>query len=238
MISVVESIWNLPGKLLDCNLATLTRQTEPPLEIIVVNASSDKALFAEVEAVCLKYPLVRMISAPMDTFNLSRNTNVGIRASKGEYTMMTAIDQLFSPAFVAEVYKAITPNRMVQSSRGELPIGFDVGDPQTIVDRWDNLLAQATKPKDFSPGAIMCPRREWLEKVHGLDETRNKYTYCDSDLGERSLVDGLTLTIIGWGKAQILHMAHPRNTALYYGVGGKPPQKDLPVVRNLEGWGI
>lgn len=32
MISVVESVWNLPGKLLDYNLATLTRQTKPPLD--------------------------------------------------------------------------------------------------------------------------------------------------------------------------------------------------------------
>ena len=91
----------MPGKLLNYNLATLTEQTEPPLEIVVVNASFDKTFFAEAESVCAEYPLVRMIAAPMPTFNLSRNTNVGTRASKGDFVMLTAMDQLFSVGTLA-----------------------------------------------------------------------------------------------------------------------------------------
>lgn len=237
MISVVESIWNLPGSLLNYNLATLTRQTKEPLEIIIVNASSDTTRFTEIETVCAKYPLVRMIRAPFDKFNLSRNLNVGIKAAEGEYVMLTAVDQLFSPTVLAEVYRMVSPNRVVQSNRADLPLAFDLGEADTVSERWDSLMAQAIPPTKFAIGAIICTTREWLHKVHGLDETRTPYNYCDSDLLERTQLDNLQAVDIGWDKAQVLHVSHPRNNPLYYGCGGRFPDRSLPIIRNLEGWG-
>jgi len=235
-LSIVEAIWNLPGSLLNYNLATLTRQTAPPLEIVVVNASSNQALFAEAEAVCAKYPLVRLVAAPYMTFNLSRNLNVGIRESRGEYVLLTAADQLFSPNLLEEVYRTMGPGRVVGSTRGDLPIGFDLGDAATLVERWGDLLAKSIPPQKFSPGTIICTTSEWLHRVRGLDEVRCPYNYCDSDLLTRTQMDGLQPVSLGWGPAQILHIAHPRNNALYYITSGMP-DRNLPVVRNPDGWG-
>ena len=235
-LSVVESVWNLPGKLLDYNLATLTRQTALPLEIVIVNASPDKALFAEIEAVCAKYPLVRMIAAPLGNFNLSRNLNVGIRASLGEYVLLTACDQLFSPNLLENVYSILAPRRVIGSMRADLPLGFDLGEAESLVDRWGDVVAQAIPPQKFSPGTIICVERAWLDEVHGLDETRCPYNYCDSDLLTRAQVAGLQIANLSWGDTRILHMSHPRNNTLYYITSGMP-DRSLPIVRNPTGWG-
>jgi glycosyltransferase involved in cell wall biosynthesis len=234
-VSIVEPIWNLPGRLLDCNLATLTQQAEPPLEIIIVNASPDERLFASIEVVCKKYG-VRMISAPYPTFNLSRNLNVGIRATEGEYVLLTAVDQLFPTSMMSEIYLRLVPGRVIQATRGDLPIGFDVGEPSTIVERWDELLKACIPPAKFPPGTIICAHREWLFSVGGFDETRCPYNYCDSDLLTRAQVDGIEMAIIGWDRAKILHMAHERNIPLYY-MPSSMPDRSLPIVRNPNGWG-
>jgi GT2 family glycosyltransferase len=162
---------------------------------------------------------------------------VGIKAAVGEYIMLTAVDQLFSPSVLARVYKLVSPNRVVQSNRADLPLNFDLGEADTISERWDSLMAQAIPPTKFAIGAIVCTTREWLHKVHGLDEVRTPYNYCDSDLLERAQIDGLQAVDIGWGDAQVLHISHPRNNPLYYGCGGHLPDNKLPIVRNLEGWG-
>lgn len=235
-LSIVEAIWNLPGSLLDCNLATLTRQTEPPLEIVIVNASSSHELFAEAEAVCAKYPLVRMVSAPYMAFNLSRNLNVGIRESRGEYVMLTAIDQLFSANFLSEVYRLMGPGRVVGSTRGDLPAGVDIGGADTLIERWESIVALAIPPQKFSPGTIICVSREWLHEVHGFDETRCPYNYTDSDLLTRAQMCNLATPDVGWGPAYVLHMSHPRNIPLYYTPSGMP-DRNLPIVRNPNGWG-
>lgn len=234
-LSIVEPIWNLPGRLLDCNLATLTRQTEPPLEIVIVNASPDEAMFANIEAVCNRYG-VRMINAPYLAFNLSRNLNVGIRAAEGEYVLLTAVDQLFPAETLAAVYPSLAPRRIVQAMRGDLPIGFDVGEPSTIIDRWGAILEAAIPPSKFSVGTIICAPREWLYSVGGFDEARCPYNYCDSDLLTRAQVDGIEMAIISWDRAKILHMAHERNIPLYYMPSGMP-DNSLPIVRNSNGWG-
>lgn len=235
-LSVVESVWNLPGSLLNYNLATLARQTVPPLEIVIVNASPDEKFFAEIEAVCAKYPLVRMIAAPKDTFNLSRNLNVGIRASQGEYVLLTACDQLFSPNLLGAVYPLLASRVVIGSMRADLPLNFDLGDADSLVDRWDDVVAQAIQPQKFSPGTIICVEKTWLDEVHGLDETRCPYNYCDSDLLTRAHVAGLRAFNLSWGDIQILHMSHPRNNELYYITSGMP-DRSLPIIRNPNGWG-
>ena len=170
-LSIVEAIWNLPGSLLDCNLATLTRQTEPPLEIVIVNASSSHELFAEAEAVCAKYPLVRMVSAPYMAFNLSRNLNVGIRESQGEYVMLTAIDQLFSANFLSEVYRLMGPGRVVGSTRGDLPASIDIGGADTLIEV--KTAGEIVGRREFgAPGSDHVPRQYWLQCQFQLARTR------------------------------------------------------------------
>lgn len=236
-VSIVEGIWNLPTKLLEYNLATLTRQNKPPFEIVLVNANPNPALFAEVETVCAKYK-VRMIKAPMAKFNLSRIFNIGIRASLGEYCMMTSIDQMFEANFMEELYKNIAPNVVVGTWRGELNPGFDLGDPDTIIDRWDGIQAQAVPLPKFPGGSVICVQRAWLEKVHGYDEVRTPYNYLDADLTMRMKQDGLSYpVVIDWTVSHVLHVTHPYNPDLYYGCGGTWPTGGLPIVRNPNEWG-
>ncbi len=237
-LSVVEVIWKMPVRVLDWNLATLQGQKVLPDEVVLVNANPDMDEAAAVNRVCAKYPIVRVVDAPRGGFNLAWMCNVGIQESKGKYLLLTAMDNLFSQDMIAGVYKAVCPGGLIECSRGDLPIGYNLGEPETIHARWPKLLDDLYPGSiQSSPGTIIGLPKEWLEKVHGFDETRNPYTYTDSDLLTRAWVDGLHRVGLGWQQVQVLHLSHPRNDALYYGVGGEYPDNTLPVVRNLGGWG-
>lgn len=233
-LSVVEFIWNLPASWLDYNLYTLSNQTQPPLEIIVTNSSSDDTMFDEATKVCAKYPLVRMVEARRERLNLSHSINVAIRASRGTYVMMTNMDRLFAPNLLEGVYDILAPNRMITCHTLNLPMGLDLGSVDTIFDRWDSVVAQADAPKTVHVGSIICVEREWFVKVHGFDENRCPLLYADSDLILRGGKDGWDDTRYVSGDI-VLHIGHPSRISCGY--GGKYPDQSLPVVRNPNGWG-
>jgi glycosyltransferase involved in cell wall biosynthesis len=256
-LSVVEAIWNLPPYWLDYNLKSLSSQTNPPLEIVVTNTSSDDNSFAGIEAVCAKYPLVRMIAARRNKLNISHALNVGIKAAHGEYVMLTSIDRIFSANFLERVYGLMGPNYMVHSTSHNLPEGMDMGDVDTLMDRWDEILEKAVPSEKYAIGSIVCVERAWLLKVHGLDEEHCPFLYCDSDLIRRGDKDGWDDTRhvdeeaakiltgdrdwrdktrrIDRNAAHILHIGHPSRIGAGY--GGFLPDKSYPVVRNPNGWG-
>jgi len=235
-LSVIEAIWNLPGNWLDYNLMTLSSQTSPPLEIIVVNGSPDPGFFKQTEDVCAKYPLVKMVPAVHPWFNLAYSYNVAIQASQGTYVMATCIDKLFSHRFLEEVYRLMAPNCMVTSNSYHLPIGLDLGDVNTLMDRWEEVYPQRIIQNLFAIGTIMCVEREWLFKVRGFDEINHPFNYNDSDLMLRGVQDGFgAYPIVNEGVAQVLHIGHP--STLYSGFGGHYPDATRPIVRNPEHWG-
>jgi hypothetical protein len=235
-LSVIEAIWNLPGSWLDYNLMTLSSQTCPPLEIVVVNASPDPGFFKQTEDVCAKYPLVKMVPAVHPKFNLAYSYNVAIQASQGTYVMATCIDKLFSHRFIEEVYSLMAPRCMVTSNSFHLPIGFDIGDVNTLMDRWQEVYSHRIIQSLFAVGTIMAVEREWLFKVRGFDEINHPFNYNDSDLMLRGTQDGFgPYPIVHEEIAQCLHIGHP--STLYSGFGGHYPDATRPTVRNPEHWG-
>jgi len=235
-LSVIEAIWNLPGSWLDYNLMTLSSQTKPPLEVVVINASPDPGFFKETEDVCAKYPLVRMVAAPHPRFNLAYSYNVAIQASQGKYVMATCIDKLFSHRLLEEVYRLMAPACMVTSNSYHLPMGFDLGDVNTLMDRWDTVYANRIIQNLFAIGTFMTVEREWLFKVRGFDEINHPFNYNDSDLMLRGVQDGFgPYPFANEEVAQVLHIGHP--STLYSGFGGHYPDATRPIIRNPGHWG-
>lgn len=235
-LSTVQVTWNLPLDRLDYSLWTLANQTEPPLEMVVVNASSDEFMFQQGCDICGKYTRVKMIAARTGNFNLSRLQNIGIQHTSGEYVMVATQDKLFSPRFIGEVCKLMGPNYQVVADSHSLPIGLDLGPTDKLFDRWEWLLAQRIPKATFAVGTILCVEREWLFKVRGYDEVRSPFNYNDSDLIMRGGKDGWDDNrVVDANIAQVLHIGH--GSTLGRGFGGDPPDMNLPVVRNPDGWG-
>jgi len=235
-ISVVEAIWNLPASWLDYNLCTLSNQTMPPLEVVVTNASSNLALFDAVTGVCAKYPLVKMVEHKQDVFNFARCQNVAIQATQGKYVMVTCIDKLFSKRFMEEVYRLVAPRTMVTSDSSQLPIGLDLGDVNTLMDRWDSIFAHRFISNVSATGTIMATERDWLFKIRGFDEVNHAFNFNDSDLMLRAVQDGFGPFVATNGDiGQVLHIGHP--STLYNSWGGSYPDANRPIIRNPGRWG-
>lgn len=235
-LSTVQVIWNLPVERLDYSLWTLANQTEPPTEMIVVNASSNDLLFQQACDICNKYNRAKMIAARTNQFNFSQLQNVGIKHTLSEYVMITTVDKLFSPLFIGEVYKLMGPNYQVVADSHSLPIGLDLGRTDSLFDKWEWLLTQRIPKHTFAVGTIMCVERAWLFKVHGFDEIRTPFNYNDSDLILRGGKDGWEPNeVVDANIAQVLHIGH--EPTLGRGFGGDPPDMNLPVVRNPQRWG-
>ncbi len=101
LISIIIPNWNGKGHLDNC-ISSLLSQTYKNYEIILVdNGSSD----GSVEYVKAQYPSVKIIE---NSHNLgfAQGTNVGIRASKGDYIVTLNNDTKADSRFLEELAKA------------------------------------------------------------------------------------------------------------------------------------
>src|SRR4030067_2553278 len=90
-LSVVVCTWRRSADMLLHSVHTLSDQTDPPREIIVVDTNTEAAFIQENYNALLPYPLVRLICRPRMPFNLAKGMNVGINAARGQYDMATCM---------------------------------------------------------------------------------------------------------------------------------------------------
>lgn len=243
-LSITLFLWKLVphfgtvGNLLHGSLWTLSNQTRQPLEIIFVNAAADLALAEEVRRVCQEYPLVKVIDAPQEDLNLSRNFNIGIRASSpgADYVMATNPEFLFSPTVLETLLGLMSPTTSGFLPCGMLPRHTDIGEPKTVWDRWPELVSQVAT-KEPPAGILSCLPREWVFKVRGYDEIKTPYNNNDSDLAWRAHLDGLKYQYVPWEQCQMLHRWHPRLPEYNTIESPVPNESEREIVRNLEHWG-
>jgi len=246
MLSIVLFSWNRPATILNHSLWTLSHQSTPPLEIIVVDTSCDKKYHEDVGKLCKQYPLVRFIPGRWTRFNISRGFNVGIRAARGEYVATSCMELFFSASLIESLLLRVGENKMNFVRCGCLGPQVDVSaGPEYVRSHWPEYCSQIyPNIADISPGALICASRHWWYKVHGYDEDRCPYRYPDTDIQSRALRDGLlgpqpapnqgwpAHCHVPWTEAQVLHPYHPRIND----VGGII-DRQAPIVRNLHGWG-
>jgi len=158
-LCISEVVWSYPASWLNYNLWTLSNQSQPPTEIMVVNASINPLFSQAYAEVCAQYPRVVMVLAPQSWPNYSYCQNLGIQASTAEYIGFVNMDRLFSYHYTEEVYKHLSPKCMVNSNARFLPRDYDLGDPATLFDRWDYLMS-ITLPQDKLQGGTLSVWRE------------------------------------------------------------------------------
>ena len=237
-LSVVFNIWKRPLHLLGNTLFCLTRQSLPPMEIIVVDLNDDEQS-RNVRQVCKWYG-VRHIRCPMTTFHLSYAQNIGIRHSNkdADYVLCTGLEMMFSKNYFENLATLMAPDRLGLGVCGLLEEHVQV--PDDPFADWDLLVAQVehTSKNQMSPGTLQCASRNWWFKIRGYDEALN-FAFTDSDLIRRSWLDGLNPLCFGWDKVQVIHQWHPRSELFYQDKSRLLDviQRDSTVVRNPDSWG-
>lgn len=201
LIYAITLNWNRPLDTLAC-LASLSEQTYPHLNLLVVdNGSSDDSI-AQIEAA---WPQVEVIANPTN-LGFAGGMNVGLRralAAGAAFVLIVNNDTLLAADMVEELWQVAQAERAVTA-----PIIYYEAEPTRVwslgarINDWtleevDNVRGQVDEgqwtpvvPCSFVPGCAVFFPREALAEVGLFDERFFMY-YEDSDLCFR-------LTRSGW----------------------------------------
>lgn len=242
-LSVVVVTWRRSAEMLLHSVHTLSNQTEPPLEIIVVDTNTEQPFIDDNQAACALYPLARIVHAPRAPFNLAKGMNAGIKPARGQYVMATCMEMLFSRNVVERLAVRMRPDYYGQAVCGVLPASVPVGPIETMHDRWDELCDQVMLDslKGVSAGAIMIATREWWYTIKGYDEVHYPVWENDVDNARQAHYAGLKQITLTWAECQVIHPQHERITAGFQTGGEWCFGVTDDIVRNRErnpqGWG-
>jgi GT2 family glycosyltransferase len=241
MIAIVVTTWQRRAKLLRNSLETLSRQTAPPLEIVILdqNPKGDKHVI-DNHALADEYELARHVHAPRAEFNLSWGFNVGIQntSEEADFVMTTGMEMIFGPNVMEEVQKRASPTTAIFSPCGFLPKQVDASNLDDVLARWDWYKSQVVPnpPRPCSTGTLICVTREWWFKARGYDETR-PFNYTDADVNRRTRMGGLVQKNLQWPECQILHPWHEPSPYVHSLGGIWPLPTETGWIRNPGGWG-
>lgn len=201
--SIVIVNWNGRQHLEDC-LNSLTKQTYANYEIIVVdNASEDDS----VPFIKKNFPTVRIIHNP-ENIGFAEGSNIGIRASTGEYIVLLNNDTSVEPNWLEELVKAVDKDEkigacmskillfdrrnVINSSGGEIHyLGFAWASDYGTRDNGQFKEREIA----FASGAAMLIKRQVLNKVGLFDPAYHMY-YEDVDLGWRIRLAGYKIVFV------------------------------------------
>lgn len=234
-ISVVIAIWHYLIDTLERTIFTLSNQSCPPLEIIVIEGSMGySSEYRDLES---EYPLLHIIHAPIGYLNLSKLNNIGILYALGDYIMITGADRLFSKNYMKEMSRLASESRVIISGWGTLPETTDISG--NVHSRWDKLCEQIIPGSSIkvNPGCAIVLHRDWLLENRGYDE-KYPFLYSDSSIIARAERSGLKRKVVMFDKAQALHKAHAPSELMHIsGVTLDKLYAETGAIRNLEGWG-
>ncbi|WP_162425615.1 glycosyltransferase family 2 protein [Pontibacter pudoricolor] len=169
-------------------LDSVLAQTYPNLELIVVDDMSTDNSAAIIQEYIQKFPQINYISTGVNVGNC-RAFNMGWRASKGEFVIDFATDDVLLPDRVEKQVEAF--------EKTDQTCGVVYSDAEYINDNSEHLHYHSQKFKAAPDGNVfseavgryfICPptmmmRREVLEELGGYDET---LAYEDFDFWVRS----------------------------------------------------
>ncbi len=197
-VSVIILGWGGEQFVTAC-LESLSRQTYPAYEIIVVdNASPDRT----AEIVARDFPHVRLIRTE-ENLGVPGGNNVGLRAAKGDILILTNVDTEARPDWIERFVEAFQTDPAIGVVGGKLlypdgsiQYGGGAIDPAQGIsshvdehapDRPDDVEIRET---DFATGAALGIRREALEKIGYEDEGYFPINYEDADISYRAKLSG------------------------------------------------
>ena len=243
-LSVVVCTWRRSADMLLHSVHTLSDQTDPPREIIVVDTNTEAAFIQENYNALLPYPLVRLICRPRMPFNLAKGMNVGIKAARGQYVIATCMEMLFSPNVVEVLASKVQPGCWIESACAVLSKNTPIGSIETVHSRWAELCAAAdaySAPHRPATGALMVAEREWWHSICGYDEVRYPYENPDVDNARQAALSELHTMYLGWPECQLIHQEHSPLKDGYEQGGEWYASVTLEQIRgrprNPNGWG-
>lgn len=185
LVSVSIVTLNQPDSLEEC-IQSLSIQTYPHLEIIIVNNAQEEIL----DNFKVGFPPVKVINN-RDNFFYAQAQNLGIKASTGEFVLCLNDDVILDINFIEKILRGFGKDRRIGMVSGKVLSFYD----RKMIDSTGLFLGKSRKPVDRGykrkdsdqfnkegyifgvPGAVGMYKREMLENISMNGD------YFDSEYG-------------------------------------------------------
>ncbi|HEV3231076.1 MAG TPA: glycosyltransferase family A protein, partial [Candidatus Dormibacteraeota bacterium] len=194
-VSVVLATRDRPALLWRC-LEAIEAQTQPPLEVLVVDDASGPETAAVLDQMAARLPL-RRVRLPRRS-GPGRARNAGWSRAQGTWVAFTDDDCRPEPGWLAALRATATENRVVVGRTRPDPAGDP---PRSAFDR--SMEAEGLTHR-FSTCNILYPLKA-LRRLGGFDPEIDLFGE-DTDLGQRAVGLGLVETYAA--DAIVNHVVH------------------------------
>jgi len=165
-LAISEVVWSYPPSWLDYNLWTLSNQSVPPTEIMVMDASVNPAFHQAYTKYVLNILSRFNIHIPQAWPNYAYCQNVVSRLVVQSTWALSIWTGCFPIIIQRNIYKHLSPKCMINSNARFLPLGFDLGDPNTLFGPLGLSYVVLTLPQDkIQVGTLIVCARDWLFKA-------------------------------------------------------------------------
>jgi glycerol-3-phosphate cytidylyltransferase len=220
-------------------LDSLAAQTVRDFEVIVSDTDSSLSYRKAHEATAKAHRARYLYTKTGKVWNISRARNIGIRAAKADFVMVTDADCIYRPDFIATVMAHMDEGVIAHCRIGDLPQRFD-----GALDDWKRLDQIAALRPNWCYGGCQVVSRKYAESVRGYDEKFILWGADDNDFMERAVQSGKRDVWIE-NETAYYHQYHDQSNRT-----ADIPQKEknrarlkltetkqLPIVRNPHEWG-
>lgn len=201
LVSVIIVNWN-GRKYLEKCISSLLLQTYQDIEIILVdNASTDDS----VEFVRERFPPVRIIYND-ENLGFAEGTNIGIRASKGEYIALVNQDAFVHREWLARLVGAMEKSPEIAAAAGKVYYWGNAYGKDAVFCTWSKIDPYTARPYnfhdnepesevDYVTGCAALLRKTILDEV-GLLDTEYFLYFEETDWCARAIRAGYKLMYI------------------------------------------
>ena len=189
-ISVIIPALN-EAKYLPRLLDSLAAQTDPDFGVVVVDGSSQDETVLAARAFADRLLGLKVIVSPA---GVSRQRNLGARASRGEWLVFVDADGTVQPNFIECLERFIAERQPQLFTAWSGPDGAAGGDAlfTLLINAYLEACRLARHP--MAPGGLTVIRRDLFERAGGFDETLNFGE--DYDLTRRATALGARLQML------------------------------------------
>lgn len=202
LISVVIVNWNRRELLLEC-LASVSRQTYQPIEVIVVDNGSSDGSAEAVAQLGREFPWPLQVIRNLENRGFCGANNQGISAARGEFVALLNNDAEAEPAWLTEMAAVMNRNPGV----GMVAAKILVWEEPCRIDKIGHLIypdgqnrGRGTGQLDrgqfdrveevlWPDGCAALYRKAMLDEIGGFDEDFFAYA-DDAELGLRARIAG------------------------------------------------
>ncbi len=166
LISIVVPAFNTPDKYLKPLIDSFINQKYPDWELCLVDASNSKERIGAIKKITEKDKRIIYLTAPKNE-GIAANTNIGIKAAKGEYIGFTDHDDMLSPYALSEVAVAINKHpdaELIYSDEDKLS---DDGKERSLPFFKPDWSPQLVEGVNYLAHLVVV-RRGTIEKLNGL----------------------------------------------------------------------